>query len=654
MNSCLAAVLLMLVSAAAIAAEPEKVIEVSAEGSIKTLAAARDAARGMKRPVRIEIAGGTYVLTEPVIFDERDSGITVEAKAGETPIFSGGRRIEGWKNASFNGRDCWSADVPQVRDGKWFFRELWIDGQRAVRARHPDKGYLKVKESPDAGSEWEVGQTRFRFDGNDIPAGPFSFGTELIVGTRWVESRLPLRSVDTEQHLASFSRKSQWRMEPNDPYWLEGDSRWLDQAGEWFLDRINGTVYYLPLTGQAIEKVHAVASVLTHLIELRGGKEKGKFLEDITLRGLIFAHTEWMLPEPDPATTQPVSGGFTQAAIPVPAAVQASAIRRCVIEKCTFRNLGTWGLDLGHATQLSRVVGCTFSDLGGGGIRLGDGSIGQGNDEQTFANQIIDNDIAGGGRVFPSAVGIWVGQAFDNVLAHNHIHDFYYSGISAGWSWGYGDSLNRGNVVEQNHIHHIGTPKTGNGPLLADMGGIYLLGARQGTVARNNLIHDINGVRIAWGIYLDEGCSDTIVENNVVYRTSHGGFHQHYGKENIVRNNVFAFARQDQQIQRTREEPHVSFTFERNILAWTGTPMTQTGPTNVKFDRNLYSIAEADFSAGGKNWEQWRAAGEDANSIIGDPMFTDPQAGDFTLKGGSPASKIGFQPIDVTRVGPRK
>ena len=100
-------------------------------------------------------------------------------------------------------------------------------------------------------------------------------------------------------------------------------------------------------------------------------------------------------------------------------------------------------------------------------------------------------------------------------------------------------------------------------------------------------------------------------EKNLVYRTSHGGFHLHYGKDNIVRNNIFALSSGEQQIQRSREEPHLSFTFEHNIVYWTnGSAMTLSGPTNIKFDHNLYSGIEPDkFRAADKTWAQWRAAG---------------------------------------------
>ena len=158
--------------------------------------------------------------------------------------------------------------------------------------------------------------------------------------------------------------------------------------------------------------------------------------------------------------------------------------------------------------------------------------------------------------MFASAVGIWIGQSPGNRITHNLIHDFYYTGISIGWTWGYGPSLATNNTVELNHVHHIGVKSDGDGPILSDMGGIYTLGKQPGTVIRNNLWHDIAGIRYGgWGIYFDEGSSGILAESNVVYRTTHGGFHQHYGETNVVRNNIFAFAR-DHQIQRTRPEPH--------------------------------------------------------------------------------------------------
>ena len=237
----------------------------------------------------------------------------------------------------------------------------------------------------------------------------------------------------------------------------------------------------------------------------------------------------------------------------MPGAVWGEGLRDCVFEDCRFSHLGDYGLELTRGCQANRIVRCEFSDLGAGGLKIGETSIRDQAAEQTGGNEISDCHIHDGGKMFHSAIGIWIGQSPGNRLMHNLIHDFYYTGISIGWTWGYGPALATNNTVEFNHVHHIGVKSDGDGPILSDMGGIYTLGKQPGTTIRNNLWHDIAGIRYGgWGIYFDEGSSGILAESNVVYRTTHGGFHQHYGETNIVRNNIFAFAR-DQQIQRSRD-----------------------------------------------------------------------------------------------------
>src|SRR6185295_12094786 len=116
-----------------------------------------------------------------------------------------------------------------------------------------------------------------------------------------------------------------------------------------------------------------------------------------------------------------------------------------------------------------------------------------------------------------------------------------------------------GNTILCNEVERIGAREVGGEPALGDMAGIYTLGTQNGTVIRNNYFHDIAGRSIAWGIYFDEGSTGIVAENNLVLRTTHGGFHQHYGRDNVVRNNVFAQGR-DAQLWKTRREEHRAFT----------------------------------------------------------------------------------------------
>ncbi|MFQ6042753.1 MAG: right-handed parallel beta-helix repeat-containing protein [Candidatus Poribacteria bacterium] len=640
------------------------------DGPFATLEKARDTIREMKENqggkldqqvivyVRgghppLPLRGGDF-LSQPLTLTPEDSGsedcpVIYSSYPGEEAVISGGRRITGWKQVTIEGKELYAVEIPEVRDGKWFFRELWVNGQRRKRARHPNKGYLSVAEAPEVSSQtqWHEGQTGFRFHEGDLKNYKDINNAELIAMTRWVESHLPIANVDESERMVTFGKRSVFRLEPGDPYYVENSLELLDEPGEWCLDGKSGTLYYMPLPDENIDEAEVIAPVLAQLIRIEGKPEEERFVENITFSKLTFAHTEWSLSDEQ--------SGFSQAAIGVPGAIYGEGVQNCAFEKCTLKHLGAYGIELSRGCRFNRIERCEIFDIGAGGIKIGETTIRDNKLEQTYDITVSNCYIHDGGLVFHSAIGVWIGQSYNNFISHNHIHDFYYSGFSVGWTWGYGPALARGNIIEYNHVHHIGVRSNGDGPILSDMAGIYTLGDQPGTVIRGNIFHDIAGFRYGgWGIYFDEGSAHIVAENNLVYRTTHGGFHQHYGKENIVRNNIFAFGR-DSQIQATRPEEHLSFTFEGNIVYWRSGPLSNSGNLrNIKvvFDRNLYWREEGgEIQFGDMSWDEWREKGMDVNSIIAEPKFMDVENDDFRLSPDSPAFKLAFAPFDTSEVG---
>ncbi|MCS7224558.1 MAG: right-handed parallel beta-helix repeat-containing protein [Armatimonadetes bacterium] len=630
----------------------------------------------LRSPIVIYVRGGVYYLKEPVRVGPEHSGtkespLVIAAYRNERPVLSGGRLITGWEPVKSAGdrppswkpirnTRLWRVYLPEVSEGKWFFRQLWVDGKRTQRARYPNKGYLKVKGLKDIPPDapWHRGVTEFIADIQDIPQSSDLDRGEVVVMNRWVESRLPIKEVNRETGVLTFTLRSVFRLDPGDYFYYENIAGALDQPGEWYLDRTKGILYYLADANWNPNTAEVVAPFLSQVFVMDGKPEKGELVEHIRIEGLTFSHTEWVFPDgKGPVWPAEDAGGFAQAAVGVPGAVWGAGVRDCVFQNCVFTRMGTYGLELSRGCKRNKIRYCLFRDLGAGGIKIGEQGIREKDEERTEDNEISDCDIGYGGLLFHSAVGIWIGQSGNNKIVHNRIHNFYYTGISIGWTWGYEQSLAGGNRVEFNHVHHIGVREDGDGPILSDMGGIYTLGIQSGTVIRNNLWHDIAGYRYGgWGIYFDEGSSGILAENNLVIRTTHGGFHQHYGRENTVRNNIFAFAR-DHQIQASRPEPHLRFRFIGNIVYWKEGELLagNFGDMNFEFDRNVYwREGGGAISFAGMTWEQWRQKGMDQRSVIADPLFVNPSAGNFRLRKNSPALALGFQPFDLSSVGPRK
>lgn len=622
------------------------------DGPKASLAGARDAIRALRAdgavdaPVEVLIREGEYRLRGTFRLQPQDSGsaeapVTYAAYPGERPVFSGGRRITRWEE----GEDgLWTAHISAVEDGSWYFRQLWVNGRRAQRARIPNRGYLHLEGLiKPYDRDDERNRRGFRFREGDLSGEWTNIeDIEVVKMFSWSTTRLPVASIDDERNVVTFTgetgghpRLFTWA---GDRYYVDHVFEGLDQPGEWYLNRETGTLYYHPRPGERIEDIEAVAPATERLVELAGDVEAGEAVHHVHLRGLAFEHSTWPMPETGWRERQAQTSMVT-------AGVFAEVAEDCVFEDCEFRHIGAHGVWLYTDCQRNSIERCHVWDCGAGGVYLG--AMG----DQTAGHNVVHNCFihhlteAHGG-----AIGVWIGRSSFNEVSRCDIGDTNYTGVSVGWSWGYAESSANNNIIAHNHIHHCGHRA------LSDMGGIYTLGVSPGTELRHNRIHDI------WcnpeyshgsGIYPDEGSSEIVIENNIVYRCTSNGFLLHYGRDLQVHNNIFAFAQRDG-VRPGREDEHTSFFFERNIVLSEHPDVLGGRWTNRNYviDRNLYWCTTGEpVTFNGRSLQQWQEMGNDEHSLIARPEFRAPHEGDFTLAEDSPALQIGFEPIDQEGIG---
>lgn len=493
-------------------------------------------AAGLDRDVRVIFRSGTYELKAPLVFTAADSGtaqhsITYAAAPGESVVLSGGRRIKGWQPV---GNGHWEAELPTVKAGDWFFRQLVVEGRRAVRARWPDEdGVLHLATVSD-----EV--RSFTFD-RPLPGGDLgSEDAELVVYQNWSVSRARVARSDAERLTTATSvgwigHGDMTTASPGKPAFLEHARAFLDQPGEWFLDRQAGRLRYVGKEGEDPTRAVVVAPALTHLMKITGTREHP--VRNLRFEGLRFEHTDFPLPAFGYSEIQAAHFGTRtdQPTYVQPVAIECVYAAGCRFEQCHFAHLNASGLGFGPGCRDNAVVGCTLEDIGGTGVMIGWRGAGEleGGSEGSLdadwrnpadapaGNQVVRCLIRRCGADSRGAVGIFVAFATDTRVAYNEIHEMPYTGISVGYRWNTTPTSQSHCVVEYNHIYDVMR-------VLADGGGVYTLGFQPGTILRGNHIHDVHRSRFAHGgapnngFFVDEGSKGFLFESNVVYATSGG------------------------------------------------------------------------------------------------------------------------------------
>ncbi len=540
------------------------------EKPLQTVAMAIRKVREMRRlsdgslakPIHIYLRKGNYQLYEPIVIRPEDTGTAIsptiiEAAPNEKPIISGGVSITGWTKlkGSLAGLPkeaigkVWVADAPKVGGDLLKFRQLWVNNQKAVRAK--DTPYPTMNRILSWNKKEETCW---------IPAPKFGDlskvnGMEMFIHQWWAIASLRIKKMEIQgdsAKLSFFQPESRIQSEHpwpapwisketgNSAFYLSNALQFLNQEGEWFLDSKAEKVYYIPRANEVMDKATIVASSLETLLKIEGTIDNP--VAYVFFKNIAFNHSAWVRPSqqghvphqaglymldayklkisgtPDKKTLE------NQAWVGRPkAAVEVSYAHHTGFEACRFEHLASTGLDYHKGVHDNIIKGNLFKDIGGTGIQAGvlaDEATeihlpyNPSDEREVCSNLLISNNlITDVTNEDWGCVGIGVGYVKDINIEHNEISDVSYSGISMGWGWTKTINVMKNNKITANKIHHYAKH-------MYDVAAIYTLSAQPGSVISENYVDSIYKAPYAhipnhwFYLYTDEGSSYFTIKDN--------------------------------------------------------------------------------------------------------------------------------------------
>ena len=509
--------------------------------------------------ITIYMEGGTYAFHEPVFIRPEDSGTKesptiIRSVGDEKVILSGGISINGWKKQG----KVWVADVPVFNGRPLDFRQLWVNGKKAVRARDVED-FEKMNRICSVDEKNEIlyvpaVSIRRLIDNKGNLKAKYA---EMVLHQMWCVANLRIRSVEVQGDSAAIrfhqpeSRIQFEHLWPrpmvttdghNSAFYLTNARELQDVPGEWYHDMDARKVYYYPREGEKMQEAEVIVPAVETLVRVEGTVDRP--VCHIRFEKITFSYTTWM--RPSEKGHVPLQAGMyltdgyridpkmqrnylnhpldNQGWLGRPAAaVRVVAARQIDFERCRFEHLGSTGLDYEEAVQGGVVRGCLFLDIAGNGLLVGSFSpaahethlpYDPADRREVCTQQHINNcyftEI---GNEDWGCLAIAAGYVGDVNIEHNEISEVPYSGISLGWGWTQTVNCMRNNRVHANLIHHYAKH-------MYDVAGIYTLGSQPKSYVTENCVHSIykpgyvHDPNHWFYLYTDEGSSFITVRDN--------------------------------------------------------------------------------------------------------------------------------------------
>ena len=509
--------------------------------------------------ITIYMEGGTYAFYEPVFIRPEDSGTKesptiIRSVGDEKVILSGGISINGWKKQG----KVWVADVPAFNGRPLDFRQLWVNGKKAVRARDVED-FEKMNRICSVDEKNEIlyvpaVSIRRLIDNKGNLKAKYA---EMVLHQMWCVANLRIRSVEVQGDSAAIrfhQPESRIQFEHpwprpmvttdghNSAFYLTNARELQDVPGEWYHDIDARKVYYYPREGEKMQEAEVIVPAVETLVRVEGTLDRP--VCHIRFEKITFSYTTWM--RPSEKGHVPLQAGMyltdgyridpkmqrnylnhpldNQGWLGRPAAaVRVVAARQIDFERCRFEHLGSTGLDYEEAVQGGVVRGCLFRDIAGNGLLVGSFSpaahethlpYNPADRREVCTQQQINNcyftEI---GNEDWGCLAIAAGYVGDVNIEHNEISEVPYSGISLGWGWTQTVNCMRNNRVHANLIHHYAKH-------MYDVAGIYTLGSQPKSYVTENCVHSIykpgyvHDPNHWFYLYTDEGSSFITVRDN--------------------------------------------------------------------------------------------------------------------------------------------